>query len=362
MNHQEKKIKEFVFFSAGPVGDHVILVDFADRFFEASGVSSTIIMKHPSSFLEDFITPYKDHVSFLRFTGLKGKISLIKFIISSIFIPRCYVNVLPIIPPLYYKLFAYFIRFCTRSRFVGFNLEGSKSFPAGKGSSYFLGKNNLIDARIDKNLFYQEANRMLLFLGYKENMRPPYIKCIEDKKLLTDFSLAENSYLVMHLAASHPDRSFPSDKWNRIIKALQKELPEASIIFTGSSQDKEFLEACLEGVEQERICRVYGKATAQQLLTLHTQAKLNVTVHTGNAHFINMLHVPVVNINIKGVFFFKFFYNEKETELVSKKECTCDPYERNCTMLPYKGEKYMACLFNIPEEEVIKTITLRFKE
>ncbi len=358
----KKSYKEFVWFSAGPVGDHVILIDFANRFFESTGIPSRIIMKHPSPFLKDFALPYYDHISYIEFKGWKGKFDILWLAITSIFIPRVYINVLPIIAPVYYKLFAYFIRFCTSSRFVGYNLEGSRNFPKRKGSSSFLGEKNYIKAEIDKNLFWQEANRMLAFLGYKEIMRLPRMDVIEDKILLQQFSLHEGEYIVFHLAASHADRSFPADKWNRIISTLRIKLPGAPFIYTGAQGDRKFVEECLENIPRENTIIACGKASTQQLLTLHKHAKVNVTVHTGNAHFINMLHVPTVTLNIKGVYFFHFYYNEKGVELVSEKECTCDPYERECTMISYQGNDYMACLFNIPEEEVVETVFRKAEE
>ncbi len=357
----KKSYKEFVFFSAGPVGDHVIFIDFANRFFESTGIPSRIIMKHPNAFLRDFALPYYDHISYIEFKGVRGILAMAGFALSSIFIPRIYVNVLPIVVPRYYKLFAYFIRFCTRSRFVGFNLEGSRNFPKGKGSSYFLGKSNYIPALIDQNLFWQEANRMLSFLGYSEVNRPPYIAYAEDRVLLDRYGLKEEAYVVFHVAASHADRSFPADKWSSILYKLRMELPGVPFVFTGATQDKPFIEECLGTIPRDHMIIAEG-ATTQQLLTLHAKAKGNVTVHTGNAHFINMLHVPTVTLNIKGVYFFHFYYNEHGKELVSTKDCTCDPYERECTMIPYKVKEYMACLFNIPEAEVVSAVVAMCKK
>lgn len=358
----KKAYKEFVFFSAGPVGDHVILIDFANRFFESSGIPSRIIMKHPNAFLRDFALPYYDHISYLEWKGWRGKLEMIKLALSSILTPRMYINVLPIVTPRYYKWFSYFIRFCTRSRFVGYNLEGSRNFPQGRGSSSFLGKKNYIKAEIDKNLFWQEANRMLVFLGCEEVMRLPRIDCIDDPSLLAEFGLSKGTYIVFHLAASHADRSFPEDKWNRIISELRMRLPDTPFVFTGAAGDRVFIENSLGSISRKHMIIACGKAGTQQLLTLHKHAQANVTVHTGNAHFINMLHVPTVTLNIKGVYFFKFFYNKKGVELVSEKGCTCDPYERECTMVPYNGKEYMACLFNIPEEEVIEAVLKEAEE
>ncbi len=351
----KKAFTNFVFFSAGPVGDHVILIDFANRFYASTGISSIIVMKHPNRFLADFALPYQDHISYVSFVGSRGKFAMAQLALKSIFLKYCYINVLPIPPPGYYKYFAYCIRFLSRSRFVGFNLEGSRNFPKGKGSSSFLGKKNYISAKIDTNLFYQEANRMLSFLGFKSADSLPSIRYINHPEVLTKNNLEENRYLVFHLCSSHPDRSLPVDRWNVILSELRKKLKDTPFIFTGAEKDKGFIQESLQNISGNNII-LCGVLPTQELLTLHAKAKLNVTVHTGNAHFINMLHVPTVNLNIKGIYFFKFYYNENSLELVSKEGCTCDPHERECTMVNYKGVEYMSCLFNIPDETIIESI------
>jgi ADP-heptose:LPS heptosyltransferase len=356
---KRNNFKKFIFFSAGPVGDHVILIDFANRFFVSTGIPSTIIMKHPNQFLADFNIPYQNHISYIYFKGTSGILQMAILTFESIFTRNCFVNVLPIPAPRYYKLFAYFIRFFTRSRFVGFNLESSRNFPKGNGSSSFLGKENYIDAQIDKNLFYQEANRMLKFLGFKEIDTLPIIEYINHSEVLTRNNLKENNYLVFHLCSSHPDRSLPTDRWNKIIKEIRNKLPNVKFIFTGAKVDEDFIKEALNSISGENIL-LCGVLKTQELLTLHAKAKLNVTVHTGNMHFINMLHVPTININIKGIYFFKPYYNEKQIELVSKEGCTCDPYERQCSMVNHKRVEYMACLFSIKDEDIIDVVVTKY--
>lgn len=356
-----KKYEKFVFFSAGPVGDHVILIEFAHRFFTSTGIKSTIIMKHPNKFLADFNIPYQDHIDYIYFSGMSGFLQMMLLSIKSIFFKYCYVNVLPIPAPKYYKIFAYLIRHFTRSRFVGFNLENSRNFSLGQGSSSFLGKENYINAEIDKNIFYEEANRMLKFLGFEEVKSLPTLKHKRHLEVLTKNNLKEKDYLVFHLCSSHPDRSLPTDRWNKIIKEIRGSLPDVKFVFTGAKNDMVFIKEATKNIEGENIL-LCGTLGTQELLTLHYEAKLNVTVHTGNMHFINMLHAPTVNLNIKGVYFFKPYYNEKQIELVATEGCVCDPYERECNMVNYKGVDYMACLFNIKDEDIIKAVIQKYNE
>lgn len=94
----------------------------------------------------------------------------------------------------------------------------------------------------------------------------------------------------------------------------------------------------------------------RELLTVYKNAKIVVSVHTGNAMLINMLHLPSVIVNIKGVYMFKYHYNSNCTDCTGTKGCTCNPFERNCTLIPYKGKEYMACLFSNDDDTIVEAI------
>jgi ADP-heptose:LPS heptosyltransferase len=352
---------EFVFFSAGPVGDHALIIDYANRFFESSGIPSRILMKHPNPFLRDMAKPYYNHISYVGFVGLKGKLETLLFALTSIWIKRCYVLVLPIPPPAYLKVFAYFIRFFTRSRIVALDSLCGFSIPGGPFSSaQFVGHGNYIPARVDTELYYEEANRMLSFLGYAPISRMPELAYMDMPSILENDAIKGKDYIVMHICASGFDRSLPADRWHHITRTLMEKLPDTHFLFTGSGKDIDFIHEAILGLPTERIQIVVG-VSMQELLTLYAHAKVNVTVHTGNAHLINMLHVPTVTVNFKGVHMFRFTYNERGTELYSSRGCTCHPLERKCSMVEYKGREYMSCLFNIQDEDIINAVAAKYR-
>ncbi len=348
------------FLSAGPVGDHALIIDYANRFFESSGTASTILMKHPNPFLRDMAIPYYDHISYIGFAGWGGKVETFLFVLSSLWIRRCYVLVLPIPPPRYLKIFAYFIRFCTRSRIVGLDSMCGFSLPGGPFSSAdFVGERNFIPAHVDTELYYEEANRMLEFLGYTPIERFPKLDYVASPQILERYELSGRDYIALHIRASGPDRSLPSDRWNAILRHVSEKLPNIIFAFTGTKEDMPFIEESIRGIPTEKV-RFIVNVKMQELLTVYANAALSVTVHTGNAHLINMLHVPAVIVNFKGVHMFRFSYNEKAKELYSPLGCTCHPLERKCSMVEYKGKEYMACLFNIEDQEIIATIMAKY--
>lgn len=356
MSH--KKYSNFVFFSPGPVGDHLVTVDFANHFFEATGIPSTILVKHPNQFLRDMSLPYDDHITYVGFKGWRGLLEIATLTVKSIFQKNCYVMIFPIPLPLYLLVFCKFIRYCTRSRVVGFNHEGTKFFPIGSGYATTLGRDNCVPLRAEP--FYKSANEMLELLGYKEINRVPHLDYICQENIFTRFGIEKGKYMVMHVIPSYKFRSLPEDRWNHIIGELIKKLPNIKIVFTGSKADMTFINKCIDGLPVESIVIAAGKTDAQELLTLYANAKVNTTVQTGNGLIVNMLHVPTVVVNIKGTAMFYYDFNEQAKILYSEKDCICDPFRTSCNFIQYKGGEYMACIFNIPDEEIIEAILIKY--
>lgn len=356
----KKKYDKFIFFSAGPVGDHLAQIDFANRFYESTGISSVLVMKHPNKFVKNFSIPYPHSVSYLDFIGYKGFLRLSKLALVSIVRSHCYILIFPIPPPRYLILFSYYIRFCTRSRIVGFNVEGTKSFPIGGGYERFLGKKNSIP--LLPEMFYESANRMLTFLGYKPVDTVPVLDYVYHRDVFERFGITKGEYIVMHLNASHCLRTFPTDRWNIVIAEVIKRLPGVKILMTGSRGDVSFINECISGLPKDTFVIDTGSTNTQEALTLYANPKMAVTVNTGIGLVLNMLHTPTVVVAVKGTTMFDYRFNKNATILYSKKDCICNPLEMNCNMVTYKGNEYMACIFNLSNEEVVDAIVAKYKE
>lgn len=353
-----KKYSKFIFLSPGPVGDHLVTVDFANHFFEATGIPSAILVKHPNKFLREMSLPYDSHISYLGFKGLQGILRIVLLSLTSIFQKNCYVLIFPVPLPKYLLFFCKFIRYFTRSRVVGFNHEGTKFFPVGSGYASSLGAENCVPLRAEP--FYKSANEMLQMLGYKAIDRVPRLDYIYQEHIFSKLSIVKSEYIVMHLIPSYKFRSLPEDRWNHIIGELIKKLPTTKIVFTGAKGDIPFITRCIDGLPQENLVLAAGKTDAQELFTLYANAKVNTTVQTGNGLIINMLHVPTVVVNIKGTAMFYYDFNENAKILYSEKDCICDPFRTSCNFIQYKGGEYMACIFNIPDDEVIDAVLTKY--
>ncbi len=358
MSH--RKYSNFIFFSPGPVGDHLVTIDFANHFFESTGIPSTILVKHPNQFLRDMSLPYDNHILYLGFKGWRWMIKIGVLTLKSIFQKNCYVLIFPIPLPVYLLIFCKFIRYFTRSRVVGFNHEGTKFFPVGSGYASSLGKEHCIPLRAEP--FYKSANEMLTFLGYKAINRLPHLDYIYQEHIFDRLDIEQGKYIVMHVIPSYKFRSLPEDRWNHIIGELIMKLPNVKIVLTGAKGDMPFIDRCIEGLPKETIVIAAGKTDAQELLTVYANAKVDVTVQTGNGLIVNMLHASTVVVNIKGTAMFYYDFNEKAKILYSEKDCICDPFRTSCNFIQYKGGEYMACIFNINDEEVIDAVLVKYYE
>ncbi len=69
-----------------------------------------------------------------------------------------------------------------------------------------------------------------------------------------------------------------------------------------------------------------------------------------------MLHEPTVIVNIKGTKMFDYTFNKKAINIYSKQDCTCNPFETECTLLPSGGKFYMACIFNIRDTDITDAV------
>lgn len=348
-----RRYDNFIFFSAGPVGDHVLLVDVANHFYKATGIKSLLILKHPNPFLNDLYLPYKENIEQFFFVGLRGVFRMILLSIKSILQKNVFVLFFPIPLPKYLKVFIFFIRFFTRSRVVGMNLDGTKSFAVGCGYSHYLGKKNTIPMLAEP--FTVSANRFLELLGYEEINWTPKIDYLLQPKIFDKFNIKKGGYVAAHLVASHNFRSLPEDRWSKIIKGVLLARGDIKIIFSGAKSDKDFIEKCVDGIDKNRYELALG-LKSQELLTLYANASMSVTVQTGNGLIINMLHIPTVVVNIKGTTMFDYSFNKKATILHSEKDCVCNLFETECNMIPYKTGEYMACVYNIPDRDIIDAV------
>lgn len=353
MKPKSASYDQFIFLSAGPVGDHLVQIDMANQFYESTGIRSLIVMKHPNSFLSELSLPY-ENIDLLPFAGVPGKLRTVSLVIKSIWKKNCYVFLFPIPLPSYLKVFVYFIRFFTRSRCVGFNLEGTKSFPIGKGYTSVFGTANTIPMQAE--MFYVSGDRLLGFLGFRKTNRIPKLAYVPQEEILMRLSILPQRYIAMHITPSHILRTLPADRWSNIIRGILLAVPDIPLVFTGVQSDMSFIEEALAYVDRSRIIFAVGKTNAQELLTIYANAKVCVTVQTGNGLMINMLHVPTVVVDIKGTAMFYYDFNEKAIILFSEKDCICNPFETQCNMVPYKGHEYMACVFNIEDQKIIDSI------
>jgi len=100
--------------------------------------------------------------------------------------------------------------------------------------------------------------------------------------------------VLIHAAAAHPDKIYPSQKWAQVIQRLHERW-QLVPFFTGASRDIELYDQLqtLSGVSGVNLA---GKLTLRQSMALYKNMQLAVCVDSGPAHLAAAVGTPTAAI------------------------------------------------------------------
>lgn len=106
---------------------------------------------------------------------------------------------------------------------------------------------------------------------------------------------ADKSIFIVNAAASKPERSWPIERYLRVIKEVQKRWP-VQVVLTGGPgpYDRELAEQLLKEID---CIDLVGKTKPKQLLAVIQRAKLVLCPDTGPSHMATAVGTPVVALH-----------------------------------------------------------------
>lgn len=93
-----------------------------------------------------------------------------------------------------------------------------------------------------------------------------------------------------------PLRRWPPSRYVDLAKRLLERYPELFIAFTGARSEVAPNNRLADEVGSDRVIRLAGKTTLQQLLVLYARSEILVTNDSGPAHFASMTPIHVVTL------------------------------------------------------------------
>lgn len=302
---KENKSK-LILLNASPIGDHVVLLDLAERFYLSEGIETVMFIKHNYKFLSELSLGYKDFIKCIDFNTFYGKFYFVYMFLKSIFIRNYLIYFLPIQHKKYLILIGEMFNRFTRCIVVSQEYKSREKYiPSGIH----------IKASINDKYYFEQSNNILKTLGFKEINSIPDFKFIKDESVKEKFGL-NKKYLVIHPTPSHPERRVSSDKWNEVFNYAKEN--NYLIAFTGIKKDEDYIDELSKDLDSGSFVKIIN-VKAQDLVNVFYFAEELFMVHTGPTHIATALHKKMVvfcNLWLKQ---FDMSYNENaKVEILSK--------------------------------------------
>jgi heptosyltransferase I len=175
------------------------------------------------------------------------------------------------------------------------------SFPYSREGHHFFTDtaHNLPEHLHQVEIFFELAKK---FAGIEEDLKI----AAEDLSLpvsasdtaWTSQKLRENSqWIAINPRASTQEKTWPIERYIKLINDLHKHYPDKSIVLTGgpNAKEVEFGTQIEQGIEATCL-NLIGKTTLTQLAAVLKQAKLVISPDTGPLHLANAVATPVVGL------------------------------------------------------------------
>jgi len=319
--------KKIIWFSQGAIGDALMMASLFEYVLTQNPDTEIIIITNQNKHLiAEIFKCYK-----------KIDIQDINFRSISFFTNNIY-----IFPPTFgmhpkkYKLLSFLVSLNAKNKIVSFKDKD------GKG----LGKINL---DFDKDiLFIKNLEKILPYL----NLEKP--KSIMVPKLPVDptfrnLYLKNLKYLVIHPFAANPIRSLPAHRWKKILKYININFPNITIVITGSKKDSGLAEQLIEG---NRAISLAGKTSFPELVDIIKNSTVFLGVDTGITHLASVLKKKVILIGNLSNPTWLPYYSEETSVLFNDKNCSCVGDKSGECYVWENDQKYYRCMYEITDEAI----------
>lgn len=91
-----------------------------------------------------------------------------------------------------------------------------------------------------------------------------------------------------------PLRKWPTERFEQLARRIIDEMPEATVVFTGSPSEAAEPERMVRDIASPRVISLAGRTTLRQLLTLYQVADVLVTNDSGPGHFSSMTDIHAI--------------------------------------------------------------------
>lgn len=156
-------------------------------------------------------------------------------------------------------------------------------------------------------------------------------------------------YMVVHIFATSPRRTFPMRRWRLILENLSRDYPECALVLTGTKEEGALVGEAFAGIPN--VYTTFGMPFLD-LAALVRGAKLYVGADTGITHLAGVLRTPSVIVGNRSNPTWLPTYNPNAIVLSHAEHCICSGDKKRQCSVEVEGQAYLRCMYDITEEDV----------
>lgn len=283
--------------SAGPVGDHVALLDLAQRFYLSEKIETVMVIKSNYNLLSELSKGYSSYVTCVDFKKADGVFITLKFLLTSFFSTQYLVYFFAIPYKKYLILFGDFFHFFSKMKVVSLEYKGLENY---------IPKGLHIKSDINEKYYYEAANDVLKSLNFDEVKSVPKFSFLEDESVLDRYNI-KKKYSVVHPTPSRPERRIEIEKWLKVFSEIKSK--NELIVFTGAGRDSEYIDDLAVSLDTKYFIKIIN-APGQDLINIFDKAEKLFMIHTGPTHLAAALNKSMKVFCYLRFKFFDMSYNK----------------------------------------------------
>lgn len=286
--------------SAGPVGDHVALLDLAQRFYLSEKIETVMIVKNNYNLLSELSKGYSQYVKCVDFKKVSGVFIIFKFLLTSFFSTQYLVYFFAIPYKKYLVFLGNFLHIFSRMKVISLEYKGLEDY---------IPRGIHIKSDLNGKYYYEAANDVLKSLNFNEVKSIPKFSFLEDRSVLDRYSI-KKKYVVIHPTPSRPERRIEIEKWLKVFSEIKSK--NELIVFTGAGQDSAYIDELSASLDSKDFIKIIN-AKGQDLINIFDKAEELFMVHTGPTHIAAALHKKMYVFCHLRVGWFDMSYNKNAT-------------------------------------------------
>ena len=327
--------RPILWLALGPIGDGLMMAEFLDQALKADpALRCTVLALRNGRIMKDILAAYPSIEVAEVPRGAAGRIALLWRILR-----RRWVAVVP-------------TTFGTLARLVRAYASLLRLRP---GTAVVGFKDDAGLQPYDYVLHY-DFSRL-----YIENLRPmapllgigplrdtaPHVEL--PSRLSAPVPFAARPYMVVHLFATSPRRTFPVARWRSVLERLSRDYPGYAIMLSGTKEEGASIGEVFAGIKN--VHAAFG-IPFPDLAALMQGAELYIGPDTGITHLAGVLQVPSVIIGNRSNPTWLPSYNPNAVVLYHAERCDCSGDKKQQCSVEVGGQTYLRCMYDIADEEV----------